>query len=159
MSLTPPTTATAVAAPDAGAVEEPPEEDPKRPRRRVASAKPEDPEAALRAALSTAAATSRPTRPKNPENNEPPKPKQTPREYYDEGIALVRARDYRGAVKMFKEAVRGSPTNAIYHRDLAKAHRLTGNTRHALWHYNKYKQFAPGAPDLESVRKYVGAPE
>lgn len=155
------------------------EDDPKKPRR-VARAPGQDPEAALRAAMGAAGKsvttnlgstppTPTPPTPRSvptptPPKEDPPRLKIPPRDpmraqkAYEDGLRAVKARNMSAAIAKLKEAVLYSPATPEFHRDLARAHRMAGQARNAIWHYNKYQQLAPGAPDLEVVKKFVGAP-
>jgi tRNA A-37 threonylcarbamoyl transferase component Bud32 len=140
----------------------------------------EDPEAALKAALAAAAA-SRPPPPPSPaaaEGSQPAQPRpQAPmkqpapqprgealpppdpikaQRFYEEGLRLLSANRVREAVQKLKDAVRYNPTSPEFHRDLGKAHFRAGNRRHGVWHYRKYLELWPDAPDSAIIRKVVG---
>ena len=73
---------------------------------------------------------------------------------YNEGLALYKAGDYRGAADKFSLAYERDP-DPVYLFNLAQAYRFAKLCQQAADSYTRFLKEAPNAPNKDKVQKYI----
>lgn len=76
--------------------------------------------------------------------------------HYQAGKSRVMSRDYQGAIEAFEKALEANPNSALAHFDLGVVYyQNAGDYEFALYHFKKYLQLRPEAPQAENVRQMI----
>ena len=72
-----------------------------------------------------------------------------------QGYAALNRRQFPQAIRLFKQALAGNPSNGTAQFGLAEAYRETGQKVSALKAYRRYIQILPSGPDAGSARLQI----
>lgn len=72
---------------------------------------------------------------------------------YEAGYRLLKAGDYKSAIKSFKQVVKGNPKHAMAYTNMAYAYRKLGRYRRAVKLYEKALGIEP---NLAEAHEYMG---
>ena len=77
--------------------------------------------------------------------------------HFLEGRSRVTARDYRGAIESFTDALEVNPRSASAHFELACLydHQNDPDAAAAIYHYERYLKLRPDAPNAETIRPRI----
>ena len=72
---------------------------------------------------------------------------------YEAGYRLLKAGDYKSAIKSFKQVIKGDPKHAMAYTNMAYAYRKLGKYRKAV---KLYKKALGIEPNLAEAHEYMG---
>jgi tetratricopeptide (TPR) repeat protein len=84
-----------------------------------------------------------------------PEPQEVAREHYRKALAHYDLRQFDRAIAEFQQAyaISGAPELLF---NMAQAHRLRGDCKHALHFYRTYLRLVPDAPNRDDVQARIG---